>query len=133
MPRKTTDTLLGQTLTRAVLAIANREVEAGRDPKRKPSLRDRARVLTKATTVSSRVASLCVMWSVALADLERDSLGVEEYVEWSPDSRPTVYRHLHEFRELWPEYDTPNEIALLLLAASKDKLPSLSTPIPVNA
>lgn len=75
--------------------------------------------VVKATPRASRVAAFVAMWAIALDDLEREELGVEEYAAWASESRATVYRRLSDFRELWPEYDTPNELAELLLEEAR--------------
>jgi hypothetical protein len=100
------DTILAHSLARAFLATGDQEPTAWK--------------LAKVTPKASRVTALIVMWSLALADLERDSLGVEEYVAWAAESRATVHRHLRDFRELW-EQDTPNEIARALLRAAESQ------------
>lgn len=75
--------------------------------------------VVKATPRASRVAALIAMWAIALDDLEREHLGAEEYAAWASESRATVYRRLADFRELWPEYDTPNELAALLVEEAR--------------
>jgi hypothetical protein len=66
----------------------------------------------KITPKASRVAGFIVLWAVAMALEERDSFSITEYERyWSEGERQT-YRLQREFRELWPEFETPNELAL---------------------
>lgn len=125
------ETLLGVTLQRALGAIEKADVAAGRDPSVPATAREKFRALFKASHTASRVASLVVMWATALVDLERDAIGVEEYAEWAAEGRTTVYRHLAEFRTCWPEYDTPNEVARLLIAQANGRKLSPSMPVAI--
>jgi hypothetical protein len=53
------------------------------------------------------------MWGLALYDLEREDLSVDEYAEWAQESRATAFRRAIEYRELWPDVDV-NELARLV-------------------
>jgi hypothetical protein len=50
------------------------------------------------------------MWGLALDDLDRDEITVDEYAEWANESRATAFRRAAEYREMWPEIDV-NELA----------------------
>lgn len=39
---------------------------------------------------------------------------VEEYAAWWKVSRATAYREQQKFREAWPEFDTPSDVASVL-------------------
>lgn len=123
-------TVLQASIERAVLALAAADVEAGRDPDRPASAREKLRVMVKATHVGSRVTALIVLWAIALEDLGRESIGVEEYVAWASESRSTTHRRLREYRELFPGSETPNEVALLVLRAAGEARPTAQTLIP---
>ena len=41
----------------------------------------------------------------------RDSFSITEYQRHWLESERQAYRLQREFRELWPEYETPNELA----------------------
>jgi hypothetical protein len=73
----------------------------------------------KATPMASRVAAFVALWATALLDLDTDTLGPEAYARWAAESPRTVYRRLADFRELWPEYELPNELARLLADEAK--------------
>jgi hypothetical protein len=115
-----TDTLLGQCILRGVRAVADEDLSTGRRVDTDvPSAWDRVRAITKGSNRASTVAAFITMWAVALEDLGRDSIGIEEYAAWASESTATVYRRQADFRALWPEHETPNEIARLLLDASR--------------
>lgn len=62
---------------------------------------------------ASRVGSFVLAWTTVHADLgHRPS--VEEYAEWWKVSPATAYREQAEFREVWPEFLTPSDVALAL-------------------
>jgi hypothetical protein len=60
-----------------------------------------AKVMPKAT----RVATFISLWGLALDDLDRDELSVDEFAEWANESRATAFRRLAEYRELWQNED----------------------------
>lgn len=110
-----TDTILAHCIGRAVIA------DAGGEDAARVAYGDRAEVLksskwqafkvaAKATPKASRVASFVALWGLALYDLGRDELTVDEYAEWASESRATAFRRAAEYRELWPERDV-NELA----------------------
>jgi hypothetical protein len=102
-----------------VRAQAEQDIAAGRDPKVPANRRELLRTSWKATRVGSNAATLTIEWALALDELNVPELGTEDFGEYSSDSIRTVYRRLAEFRRCWPEYDTPNELARLVLAESR--------------
>ena len=122
------DTLLAHCLVRAML------VEHGGDREAIVAASERGerlgrwqatRLAMKVTPRASRVAGFVVLWALAL-DEHGEELGPETFVEWSFDSRATVYRRLADFRELFPEFDTPTPIARKLLEEAKRRGESVS-------
>ena len=61
------------------------------------------------TPRASRVASFIALWGLALDDLDRDDLTVDEYAEWANESRATAFRRAAEYRDLWGDVDV-NEL-----------------------
>lgn len=117
--RNRTDTLLGQCIMRGVALVAAEDVESGRrKPDDLPTTWDKLRAISKATNRASNVAALITMWAVALEELNREAIGIEEYAGWASESTSTAYRRQADFRALWPEYETPNELARLLIDAA---------------
>jgi hypothetical protein len=71
------------------------------------ALKAAARVTPKA----SRVAAFIVMWAVAMRDEAADEYSITEYQRYWSEGERQAYRAQGEFRDLWPEFDTPNEFA----------------------
>jgi hypothetical protein len=114
LPVAKTDTILAHCIARAVIA------EAGGEEAAKAKYGQQAEVLraskwqsfkaaAKVTPRASRVATFISLWGLALDDLGRDELSVEEYAEWANESRATAFRRAAEYRELWPNLDV-NEL-----------------------
>jgi hypothetical protein len=61
------------------------------------------------------VASFITLWAVAMQDEDRESFSITEYQRYWNEGERQAYRVQSEFRELWPEFDTPNELARQLL------------------
>lgn len=57
-----------------------------------------------------RVAAFIAQWTMASQSMGRP-LVVADFVEWWREPQSTVYRHLAEFREYFPEFETPQLIA----------------------
>jgi hypothetical protein len=108
------DTLLGHCIARAVMhdeggldaAIAKYGLNAERW-----STLSKLRAVTKATPKASRVASFIVLWAVGMMEEGRDRYSITEYQRYWNESERHAYRVQNEFRELWPEFETPNELA----------------------
>jgi hypothetical protein len=65
----------------------------------------------KVTPKASRVATFIVLWSVAMFEEGRDEFSITEYQRYWSEGERQAYRLQKEFRELWPEFETPNELA----------------------
>jgi hypothetical protein len=65
----------------------------------------------KVTPKASRVATFIVFWAVGMRDEKRDSYSITEYQRYWNESERQAYRVQREFRELWPEFETPDELA----------------------
>ena len=109
-----TDTILAHCIARAVIAEAGGE-EAAKDRYGEQAEVLRAskwqsfKVAAKVTPRASRVAAFISLWGLALDDLDRDELTVDEYAEWANESRATAFRRAAEYRELWEDVDV-NEL-----------------------
>jgi hypothetical protein len=71
------------------------------------ALKTAARVTPKA----SRVASFIVFWAVGMWDGDGENFSITEYQRYWNESERQAYRLQKEFRELWPELETPTELA----------------------
>lgn len=108
------DSLLSHCLARAFVA------EEGGEEAAATKYGAQAERLTKWTAVkaavrltpkASRVAAFVIMWAIAMREQGRDEFSITEYQRFWNEGERKAYRLQVEFRELWPEFDTPNELA----------------------
>lgn len=108
--RRRKDSLLGHCLLRAMVVElggwekAEAEFEAG-------NVKVNAWLGVKVTPKASRVATFIVFWAVAMRDEKRDSYSITGYQRYWNENERQAYRVQREFRELWPEFETPDELA----------------------
>jgi hypothetical protein len=69
----------------------------------------------KVTPKASRVAAFIVMWTAAMVDESVDEFSITAYERYWHEGERQTYRLQNEFRELWPEFETPNELAQLII------------------
>jgi hypothetical protein len=114
-----TDSLLAHCLARAVIheqggleaAVAKYGPKAERLSKWRATA-----TAVKVTPKASRVAGFVVLWATAMRLEDLDSFSITEYQRYWNESERQAYRRQVEFRELWPEYETPNEVARQIVA-----------------
>jgi hypothetical protein len=87
---------------------AQKRFEAG-------ELRVNAWLGVKATPKGSRVATFIILWATAMRTEKRDDFSITEYQRYWSENERKAYRLQKEFRELWPEYETPNELARMFV------------------
>jgi hypothetical protein len=109
-----TDTILAHCIAKAVIADAGGEESAkakyGETAEALQASKWQAfKVAAKVTPRASRVAAFIALWGLALDDLDREELTVDEYAEWANEARATAFRRAAEYRELWPDVDV-NEL-----------------------
>lgn len=68
-----------------------------------------------------RVATFVSCWAITSRSLGR-AITLDDYREWWRESERTAYRYQAEFRELFPELDTPQPIADVAIARASDAL-----------
>jgi hypothetical protein len=78
-----------------------------------------------------------VMWAAAMHDEGADAFSITEYQRYWNEGERQTYRLQHEFRELWPEFETPNEFARQIVSqldanTSKREIAMLPARIQVN-
>jgi hypothetical protein len=105
-----TDTILAHCIARAVRADAGGEEAARAKYGDKAEVLQTSkwkafRVAAKVTPRASRVAAFISLWGLALDDLDRDELTVEEYAEWASEARATAFRRAADYRELRSDVD----------------------------
>lgn len=108
------DSLLAHCLARAIIAEQG-GLEAAAEkygPNAERLSKWRATALAvKVTPKASRVAGFVVLWATAMRIEEKDAFSITEYQRYWNESERQAYRRQVDFRELWPEYETPNELA----------------------
>ena len=77
-----------------------------------------ARAAPKAT----RVAGFIVAWAIAMRSEGKDEYTITEYERFWNAGERQAYRSQKEFRELWREYETPNELAAQIVKQLDGKL-----------
>ena len=84
----------------------------------------------KATPKASRVATFIVLWAAAMRDEGRDEFSITEYQRYWYENERRAYRLQKEFRELWPEFETPNELARMLASQLRGVKPAEIATLP---
>jgi hypothetical protein len=107
------DSLLGHCLIRATVAEYGQSEAATEGPEtgEPVSTWSALRAATKATPKASRVAGFIIQWAIAMRMENRDEFSITEYQRYWAENERKAYRLQKEFRELWPEFETPNELA----------------------
>ena len=137
MARKREDTLLAHCIARAIIANAGGESAArerwGEDAEklRAASKWEQMRLTVKATPKASRVVAFIVLWAWAMKDEKRDAYTITEFQRYYNEGERTAYRNQAEFRELWHEYDTPNELALQVIPHLRGRTDATKLPASV--
>lgn len=72
---------------------------------------DAIKASAKAAPLAMRVAGFIVQWAIAMRLEEKDEYSITEYQRYWHENERKAYRLQAEFRELWPEFETPNELA----------------------
>jgi hypothetical protein len=78
----------------------------------------------KVTPKATRVAGFIVMWAIAMRDEGKDEFSITEYQRWWNEGERQTYRLQSEFRELWPDVETPNDLARQIIKHVDGKLAS---------
>lgn len=119
------DSILGHCLARAVIhdqggidAAVERYGPRAERLSKWGALKATARVTPKA----SRVAAFIVMWAVAMQDEGVEEFSITEFQRYWSEGERQAYRLQQEFRELWPELDTPDAFAGQIMEQVKGKL-----------
>jgi hypothetical protein len=108
------DSILAHCLARAVIheqGGVERAVQKYGPQGERMSKWDALRAATKATPVASRVAAFIVCWAIGMRAEARDAYSITEYQRYWNEGERQAYRLQKEFRALWPEFETPNELA----------------------
>ena len=117
-PARRRDSLLAHCVARAVVheqGGIDATVEAYGPRAERLSKWAAVKAAAKVTPKASRVAAFVVMWAAAMMDEDADEFSITEYERYWHEGERQTYRLQKEFRELWPEYETPNELARLVI------------------
>ena len=95
------------------------------------------KVTARVTPKASRVAAFIVMWAVAMRDEGRGDYSITEYMRYWAEGERQTYRLQGEFRDLWPEFETPDELAAKIVRhidakVSKTEIAMLPTRLMVT-
>lgn len=140
-PSKRRDTLLAHCVARAVVADyggPEGAVEQFGPQAERLSKWAALRVGIKATPKASRVAGFVITWGIAMQDEGRSEYSITEYQRYWHEGERQAYRLQKEFRELWPEFETPNELARQIVRyldarkASRREIASLPSTLQVT-
>ena len=132
------DTLLAHCIARAVIDDAGGEAAArekyGDDASAlaAQSKWRQVRLLLKVTPKASRVAGFIVLWALAMKDEGKDTYTISEYQRYYAENERQAYRQQAEFRELWPEFETPNELARQIAPHLRGKVDATKLPSSVQ-
>jgi hypothetical protein len=69
------------------------------------------KVAVKVTPKAARVAGFVISWAVGMREESRSEYSITEYQRFWSEGERQAYRLQAEFRDLWPEFETPNELA----------------------
>lgn len=90
---------------------------------------------TRVTPKASRTAGFIILWAWAMKSEGKNAYTITEYQRYYSVGERQAYRSQSEFRDLWPEFDTPNELARQIVK-QLDKRPrpgSMPMSLPVVA
>jgi len=128
------ETLLAHCIARAVVDDAGGETAArekyGDDATTlaAQSKWRQVRLLMRVTPKASRVAGFIVLWAWAMKDERKNAYTISEYMRYYNETERQAYRHQAEFRELWSEFETPNELARQIVPHLRGKVDATKLP-----
>ena len=73
-----------------------------------------------------------MLWAWAMKDERRDGYTITEYQRYYNEGERTAYRNQAEFRELWPEFETPNELARQVVPHLRGRADATKLPASVQ-
>ena len=68
------------------------------------------------------MATFIVLWAVGMKEQGKAEYSITEYQRYWNENERQAYRVQNEFRELWPEFETPNELGQQILKHLDRKL-----------
>jgi hypothetical protein len=120
-----TDSVLAHCIARAVIAEQGglEAAVAKYGPKaERLSKWEALKTAAKVTPKAARVGGFIIFWAVAMRIERREEFSITEYQRYWHEGERQTYRLQKEFRELWPEFETPNELARQIVKQVDAKL-----------
>ena len=117
------DSVLAHCVTRAMV-LADGDFDSVQERFDAGEFKPTAWSAVKVTPKAMRVATFIVFWATAMREEGRDGYSITEYQRRWDEGERAAYRVQKEFRELWPEFETPNEIARQLVTQLEAKKPT---------
>jgi hypothetical protein len=108
------DSLLGHRIVRALIHEYG-DADQFKDASGRLSKWQALKAVTKVSPKASRVATFIVCWALAMRDEGVDELSITEYQRYWNENERQAYRVQNEFRDLFEEYETPNELGRQLV------------------
>src|SRR5437870_1312042 len=108
------DSLLGHCIVRALINEYG-DAEQFKDAAGRLSKWQALKAVTKVSPKASRVATFIVCWALAMRDEGVDEFSITEYQRYWNENERQAYRVQNEFRDLFEEYETPNELGRQLV------------------
>jgi hypothetical protein len=81
------------------------------------------KVSVKVTPKAARVAGFVISWAVGMREEGRSEYSITEYQRFWNEGERQAYRLQADFRDLWPEFETPNELARQVVRQLDEKTP----------
>lgn len=136
-PRRIRDSLLMHCLVR-VMMLADGDLDSVKARFEAGELKPTAWGAAKAMPKAMRVATFIVLWATAMRAEGKDGYSITEYQRYWDEGERAAYRVQKEFRELWPEFETPNQFAQQIVKqmdtkATKKEIASLTMKLQVDA
>jgi hypothetical protein len=116
------ESVLGHCIVRALIDEYGPSEQQFRKADGRLSQWKALKATTKVTPKASRVATFIVCWAMAMWDEGVDEFSITEYQRYWNESERQAYRIQNEFRDLWPEFDTPNELGRQLVKQFSTRL-----------
>lgn len=110
---KATDTVLGHCILRAMAHAEGgvEEIKAREAAGERYSKFGALLLSVRVTPKAMRVATFIVCWAIGMKLDDAEDYSITQYQRFWKENERQTYRVQNEFRELWPEFKTPNELA----------------------
>jgi hypothetical protein len=110
---KATDTVLGHCILRAMAHAEGgiEEIKAREAAGERYSKFGALLLSVRVSPKAMRVATFIVCWAIGMKMDDAEEYSITQYQRFWKENERQTYRVQNDFRELWPEFKTPNELA----------------------